>query len=1128
MRDERNGETKKPAPGSESGESRRGPHPFLKPGIVVVIVLLWLGLLSLFLPGYIARHLVTSELDDLGINYEGVDTLEINPWSQELWFGPARFGMGTSDPGQVGELGLTIRYNPLLDRRIYIDQLLMRNVDVVLTHSKEDKAYFLNGIPLNQFLTPPDQPGQPVEEDSVWGAGIDNLELRDSRLIFQEQGQGDLEVEVERLALTEFRTWEPEHPGRFELKARINDIELNWSGEARPFADNITLDIDSKTEQAEVPKVVRFTGQWGRGLDRGAGIYTADLKYQMTIFDTGRLEGRVAGTIDITGADYASADIFELAIEKARLDVDVDYTLSESNEFTLKGKIATELGQHSTATRKTRYTVDASRIDMSELDIAYAKDKMLRIALKPDINLENVTFSGPVELSVDKVLDLLVLLQSVSNPDAVSTKDTGLSDFADGSVAIPSLAVKVGRLQSKGGALSLQSTAGQLELNLKTNSDLAGIRLSPGEEQKRDQKIEIQSLQSGLENLSITSGEGRLTVDITGSNSLTKLEGTSQMGEFKVDSLETRMGNLGLQVQPDAVSLKLADASKTTRGLSAIAFPREGVPELRLTLGSMSSRLDRAELDMSGDKLQWRGVGDATMESLTADYAKGKDSAASFGSAEIRAFQLNEQAQLSADAATIDGLNLFIKRSLLEAVLRWYGVDVEESGPGPDAITETAGTSPEPVLQEADVNRVQTLLAELGYDPGPVDGRSGQRTVTAVKAFQQREGLNVDGRLTESLLAALVARAAEPTVENRDPGGSRVRLGQLALTGKSRIRFQDDIVKPPVAIDAVINEAQIQNLDTQKTDQRTDVRIVVGVNEFTNLELSGWVKGVNENADLELDAKIENLELSTYSPYIRKLAAVHLESGQLDTTVSGKAGQGSLQGKIRIGVDDIAFRPLSKQEAEQMTETMGVPLETAVDLLQDNKGHIGLELPVSGTINQPDVDISSAVNQAIGGALKKVFPPTMIASMLSNAEKGAGPAFQPIEFQPGSAELDAAAKSYADDLTELLAERPKLSLNVCSRLTRQDLDELMAPDETAASSSGSDDKGQAGPTESKAEPLSAEASQALSELATERQRVVRRYLVQEKGATAERVGECRPKLEIDDQGTPRVEVSLKR
>jgi peptidoglycan hydrolase-like protein with peptidoglycan-binding domain len=516
------------------------------------------------------------------------------------------------------------------------------------------------------------------------------------------------------------------------------------------------------------------------------------------------------------------------------------------------------------------------------------------------------------------------------------------------------------------------------------------------------------------------------------------------------------------------------------------------------------------------------------MESLTADYAKGKDSAASFGNAEIRAFQLNEQAQLSADAATIDGLNLFIKRSLLEAVLRWYGVDVEESGSRPDAITETAGTSPEPVLQEADVNRVQTLLAELGYDPGPVDGRSGQRTVTAVKAFQKRERLTVDGRLTESLLAALEARAAEPTVENRDPGGSRVRLGQLALTGKSRIRFQDDIVKPPVAIDAVINEAQIQNLDTQKTDQRTDVRIVVGVNEFTNLELSGWVKGVNENADLELDAKIENLELSTYSPYIRKLAAVHLESGQLDTTVSGKAGQGSLQGKIRIGVDDIAFRPLSKQEAEQMTETMGVPLETAVDLLQDNKGHIGLELPVSGTINQPDVDISSAVNQAIGGALKKVFPPTMIASMLSNAEKGAGPAFQPIEFQPGSAELDAAAKSYADDLSELLAERPKLSLNVCSRLTRQDLDELMAPDETAASSSGSDDKGQAGPTESKAEPLSAEASQALSELATERQRVVRRYLVQDKGATAKRVGECRPKLEIDDQGTPRVEVSLKR
>jgi hypothetical protein len=91
----------------------------------------------------------------------------------------------------------------------------------------------------------------------------------------------------------------------------------------------------------------------------------------------------------------------------------------------------------------------------------------------------------------------------------------------------------------------------------------------------------------------------------------------------------------------------------------------------------------------------------------------------------------------------------------------------------------------------------------------------------------------------------------------------------------------------------------------------------------------------------------------------------------------------------------------------------------------------------------------------------------------------------------------------------------------------QDLDKLQTADATApATATG--DKVQTGPAEAKPEPLSKEEAQALSELAVERQRNVRRYLIQGKGADTKRVGECRSTLEADDQGTPRVEISLRR
>lgn len=44
-----------------------------------------------------------------------------------------------------------------------------------------------------------------------------------------------------------------------------------------------------------------------------------------------------------------------------------------------------------------------------------------------------------------------------------------------------------------------------------------------------------------------------------------------------------------------------------------------------------------------------------------------------------------------------------------------------------------------------DIREIQEALARVGLDPGPIDGIWGRKTVAAVKLFQGREGLAVDG-----------------------------------------------------------------------------------------------------------------------------------------------------------------------------------------------------------------------------------------------------------------------------------------------------------------------------------------------------------------------------------------------
>jgi hypothetical protein len=53
------------------------------------------------------------------------------------------------------------------------------------------------------------------------------------------------------------------------------------------------------------------------------------------------------------------------------------------------------------------------------------------------------------------------------------------------------------------------------------------------------------------------------------------------------------------------------------------------------------------------------------------------------------------------------------------------------------------------------IRELQQALTSAGFDPGPADGTYGQRTEAAVVAFQQANGLSVDGRVGPETAEAL-------------------------------------------------------------------------------------------------------------------------------------------------------------------------------------------------------------------------------------------------------------------------------------------------------------------------------------------------------------------------------------
>jgi len=451
-----------------------------------------------------------------------------------------------------------------------------------------------------------------------------------------------------------------------------------------------------------------------------------------------------------------------------------------------------------------------------------------------------------------------------------------------------------------------------------------------------------------------------------------------------------------------------------------------------------------------------------------------------------------------------------------------------------------AGTPNRRAGLDAKVTGVAATLAE--EDAGTVDiGRLEARGFTADETLTIAGDEVIVGTLRAVLTDRAVA-AIPPAQggENKDDAGATptLRLGVLRFEDGAHVALRDGSAEPAVGSDIRFKELEVRNIDTGDPGRPMALHLLGTINEFTEVAADGDIAPSKDEPDFDLVASLRNVELHPLSPYAERIFGTRLDSGRLTVEAAGKAIAGALEGKADVDLLGVAFEPLSAEGAERLSENVGAPIETIVGLLEDGEGRIKLTLPVGGTVAEPEVDLSEAIGKAVGGVLSQLFPPTAIAGMLSDLGSGGG-LFPPVVFAPNSDALDEAGRADTDDLVALLSERPKLSIKVCGRATKADLDahvaavmeqaaKELANEKPAAGAKSEEDTKDAEPAPALPDPeqIAAGAEPPMRELAAKRTVAFRRYLADEAGIPAERVSECRPDFDPADTGPPRVEVRL--
>jgi hypothetical protein len=105
-----------------------------------------------------------------------------------------------------------------------------------------------------------------------------------------------------------------------------------------------------------------------------------------------------------------------------------------------------------------------------------------------------------------------------------------------------------------------------------------------------------------------------------------------------------------------------------------------------------------------------------------------------------------------------------------------------------------------------------------------------------------------------------------------------------------------------------------------------------------------------------------------------------------------------------------------------------LPVRLAVALLADRNGVIDIDLPLRGSINDPQFSIGPLILKAIVNLLAKAV--TAPFALLTGGFGGGGGDSSTIAFAPGSAALSKEAKDNLDKVAKALNDRPGLQMTV--------------------------------------------------------------------------------------------------
>jgi len=209
------------------------------------------------------------------------------------------------------------------------------------------------------------------------------------------------------------------------------------------------------------------------------------------------------------------------------------------------------------------------------------------------------------------------------------------------------------------------------------------------------------------------------------------------------------------------------------------------------------------------------------------------------------------------------------------------------------------------------------------------------------------------------------------------------------------------------------------------TDPATTAQVELDgkVDDYGSARVRGSIQPFRATDFTDLTLAFRNLEMTRLTPYSGKFAGRRIDSGRLSVDLEYKIKDRQLAGENKFVVNKLKLG-----ERVDSPDALHLPLDLAIALLEDSNGIIDLDLPVSGSLDDPQFSYGKIIWKALVNVLTKLVtaPFRALGKLMGiSTEK-----MEAVNFDPGSSVLLPPEQEKLKAVAEALAKRPALTLSL--------------------------------------------------------------------------------------------------